>query len=139
MGFGLGGSQLVKQAVLRALYLTEMPFLQSYHLNVRRKVPDCVREVESRFQQSCAAVLTSIPDYLEKQVADGKCESQLLPDLAKLLSSASAEENPIFSSDEETLLGLSRKIASLFDPLNEDFYSAPLFTTARGPSDARLD
>lgn len=117
------------QAVLRAFYLMETPLLQFYHFSVRTEVSDSVRQVESRFQEACGAVLTSIADCLEKQLTHGKCESPLRPDLEKLLSTAAAEGNPIFSSHEQTLLGLSHNIASLLDRLEEDVYAAPLFTT----------
>ena len=124
------------QAVLRTFYLMETPLLQFYHFNVRTEVSDSVRQVEIRFQQTCGAVLTSIADCLEKQLAHGKCESQLRPDLEKLLSSAAAEGKPIFSSHEQTLLALSRDIASLLDQLEEDVYSVPLFTANLGASSA---
>jgi multidrug resistance protein MdtO len=116
------------QAVLRTFYLMEIPLLQFYHFNVRTEVSDSVRQVEIRFQQTCGAVLTSIADCLEKQLAHGKCESQFRPDLEKLLSSAAAEGKPIFSSHEQTLLELSHNIASLLDQLEEDVYSVPIFT-----------
>lgn len=120
------------QAVLRAFYLMEIPLLQFYHFNVHTEVSDSVRQVEIRFQETCGAVLTSIADCLEKQLVRGKCESQLRHDLEKLLSSAAAEGNPIFSSHEQTLLGLSHNIASLLDQLEEDVYSSPIFTANLG-------
>jgi hypothetical protein len=53
-----------------------------------------------------------------------------------LNSSAIAEGNPIFSTHEQTLLALSRNIASLLDQLEEDVYSVPLFTASVGWSPA---
>jgi hypothetical protein len=110
--------------------------LQFYHVSECAEVSDPVHQIERHFQQTCGAVLTSIADCLEQQWAHGKCESQLRPDLEKLLSSAIAEGNPIFSSHEQTLLGLSRNIASLLDQLEEDVYSVPLFTATIGWSPA---
>ena len=120
------------QAVLRTFYLMETSLLQFYHFSERTEVSDSVRQVEIHFQQTTGAVLTAIADCLEKQLAHGRCEPQLRPDLEKLLSSAAAEGNPIFSSHEQTLLGLSHNIASLLDQLEEDIYSVPLFTANLG-------
>ena len=120
------------QAVLRTFYLMETSLLQFYHFSERTEVSDSIHQIESHFQQTCGAVLISIADCLEKQWAHGKCESQLRPELEKLLSSAIAEGNPIFSSHEQTLLALSRNIASLLDQLEEDVYSVPLFTASVG-------
>jgi multidrug resistance protein MdtO len=124
------------QAVLRTFYLMEIPLLQFYHFNVRTEVSDSIRQVEIRFQQTCGAVLTSIADCLEKQLAHDKCDLQLRPDLEMLLSFAAAEGKPIFSSHEQTLLRLSHNIASLLDQLEEDVYSAPIFTANQGASSA---
>ena len=124
------------QAVLRTFYLMETSLLQFYHFSERTEVSNSVHQIESHFQQTCGAVLTSIADCLEKQWAHGKCESQLRPELEKLLSFAIAEGNPIFSSHEQTLLALSRNIASLLDQLEEDVYSVPLFTASVGRTPA---
>jgi multidrug resistance protein MdtO len=117
------------QAVLRSFYLMEMPLLQFYHFNVRTEVSDSVRQVESRFQQSCAAVLTSIADCLEKQLGGEECDLRPRSDLQGLLRTATAEGKPIVSPHEETMLALSYNIASLLDQLEEDVHAAPLFTT----------
>ena len=117
------------QAVLRAFYLMEMPLLQFYHFDVRTEVSDSVRQLESRFQQSCAAVLNSIADCLEKQLGGDECDLQLHSDLQGLLRTATAEGKAIFSSREETMLTLSHNIASLLDQLEADVHAAPLFTT----------
>src|SRR5580698_2535512 len=118
------------QAVLRAFYLMEIPLLQFYHFNVRCEVSESVRQVEIQFQQACGAVLTSIADCLEKQLANYRCDLRLSPDLEKLLSSAAGEGKPIFSSHEQTLLGLSNNIASLLNRLEADVYAVPLFTAS---------
>jgi multidrug resistance protein MdtO len=117
------------QAVLRAFYLMEMPLLQFYHFNLRIEVSDSVRQVEIRFQQSCGAILSSIADCLEKQLGGDKCDQQLHPDLQGLLHAATPEGKQLFSSHEETVVALSRNIASLLDQLEKDVQSAPLFAT----------
>jgi multidrug resistance protein MdtO len=117
------------QTVLRAFYLMEMPLLQFYHFNFRTEVSDSVRQVEIRFHQSCGAMLNSIADCLEKQLGGGKCDLQLHPDLQGLLRAATAEGKPLFSTHEETVVALSRNIASLLDKLEKDVHAAPLFAT----------
>jgi multidrug resistance protein MdtO len=116
------------QAVLRTFYLMETPLLQFYHFNERAEISDSVRQVEIHFQQSCGAVLAAIADCLEKQIVHDKYDPQLRVDLDGLLNFATADGKPIFSSHEQTLLGLSRNIASLLDQLEKDVYATPIYT-----------
>jgi multidrug resistance protein MdtO len=122
------------QAVLRSFYLMEIPLLQFYHFGERSEVSESVRRTEIQFQQACGAVLTSIADRLEKQLTHVQYDAPRHSDLERLLNSAAADGRPIFSSHDQTLLGLSHNIASLLDQLEEDIYSAPLFTAGHfGP------
>lgn len=117
------------QPALRTFYLLEMPLLQFRLFGIRGQMSEPVRQVEHRFQQSCAEVLSSMADCLDKQLLEEECYRPHRPELEKLLRSVSTEgESTLFPRDK-TLLGLSRNLASLLERLDEDVSSTPLFSS----------
>lgn len=115
------------QSALRTFYLLEIPLLQFRLFGLHSDMSDAVREIEHRFQKSCADILNSMADCLEIQFIEKKCEPPPRISLESILLPAESRDKTHPRPRDEAMLVLSHDIASLLDRLNEDVTSKPLF------------
>ena len=126
-GTWLPGEDARWQPALRTFYLMEMPLLQFRLFGLHSDMSDAVRQVEHRFQQSCADILNSMADCLEMQLTEKKCDLPARENLESILTPATVRDKTLSSPSDETMLRLSRNIATLLERLDEDVTSRPLF------------